>query len=59
MVNNKKMTTKEEYRAAVLELIEFECDDIVTASSVVEDVSGDGYGDNLIGGSDKDDLYWW
>ena len=59
MVNNKKLTTKEEYRAAVLEVIGFSCEDIVTASVVIDDVVSDGAGDNLIGGDNKDDLYWW
>ena len=60
MVNNKKLTTeKVEYRIAELELIEFACEDIVTSSVVVDDVVSDGAGDNLIGGDDKNDIYWW
>ena len=57
MVNNKKMTAREEYRRAELELIEFACDDIVTVSP--DPVVSDDFGDNLIGDKDKNDLYWW
>ena len=57
MVNNKKMTTKEEYRAAVLEVINFSGEDIVTASGA--GVVYDDAGDNLIGGDNANDIYWW
>lgn len=56
MVKNTKNTTKETYRAAVLELIEFSAEDIVTASAptaIVPNEKGDNLSDNV------GDYDWW
>ena len=56
MVKNTKISTKEQYRAAVLELIEFSAEDIVTASAptaIVPNEKGDNLSDNA------GDYDWW
>ena len=57
MVKNKNLTTdKLDYRKAVLEIIEFSAEDIVTASETAQIVPNE-KGDNL--SSEEDDYYWW
>ena len=56
MVKNTKMTTKEAYRAAVLEIIEFSAEDIVTASAPTAIVPN-GKGENL--SDNESDFDWW
>jgi hypothetical protein len=56
MVKNTKMTTKEAYRAAVLEVIEFSAEDIVTASAPTAIVPN-GKGENL--SDNESDFDWW
>ena len=54
MVNTNNHTTeKESYRSAVLEIIGFSCEDIVTASVIAPNEKGDNLTDN------NDDYYWW
>ena len=56
MATNKTLSTKEQYRAAVLELIEFSAEDIVTASAptaIVPNEKGDNLSDNA------GDYDWW
>ena len=56
MVNEKNLTTeKKSYRAAVLEIIEFATEDIVTASGA--ELESSGKGENL--STEYDDFYWW
>lgn len=53
MVKNTEMTAKEAYRAAVLEVIEFSAEDIVTASeptAIVPNEDGDNLSDFDFGG---------
>jgi hypothetical protein len=56
MVKNTEMTAKEAYRAAVLEVIEFSAEDIVTTSEPTAIVPNE-KGDNLSG--DEGDYDWW
>ena len=56
MVTKEMLTAKEAYRAAVLEIIEFSAEDIVTASETAQIVPNE-KGDNL--SSEEDDYYWW
>ena len=56
MVKNANISTKEQYRAAVLEVIEFSAEDIVTASgatAIVPNNKGDNLSDNA------GDYDWW
>ena len=56
MATNKTLSTKEQYRAAVLEIIEFSAEDIVTASeptAIVPNNKGDNLSDNA------GDYDWW
>ena len=56
MVKNTEMTAKEAYRAAVLEVIEFSAEDIVTTSeptAIVPNEKGDNLSDNA------GDFDWW
>ena len=56
MATNKMLSTKEQYRAAVLEIIEFSAEDIVTASeptAIVPNNKGDNLSDNA------GDYDWW
>ena len=56
MATNKMLSTKEQYRAAVLEIIEFSAEDIVTASAptaIVPNEKGDNLSDNA------GDYDWW
>ena len=56
MVKNESLTMKKEsYRQAVLEVIEFSSEDIVTASSAELEPSGKG--ENIT--DNYDDFYWW
>ena len=56
MVKNTEMTAKEAYRAAVLEVIEFSAEDIVTTSEPTAIVPNN-KGDNLSG--EEGDYDWW
>ena len=56
MATKRMLSAKEEYRAAVLEIIEFSAEDIVTASAPTAIVPN-GKGENL--SNDASDFDWW
>ena len=56
MATKRMLSTKEEYRAAVLEVIEFSAEDIVTASAPTAIVPN-GKGENL--SDNESDFDWW